>query len=75
MSKFAFDPKSALSIFPVQHTYSFTSYLGGSGLHCKGDMFLQGTEFLVRLSLERVGKHTAVRMGIKKWRWQFMGCR
>lgn len=65
MSKFAVDPKSALSIFPVQHAYSFTSYLGWSGLHCKGDVFLQGTEFLVRLSLERIGKHTAVGMGIK----------
>lgn len=65
MSKFAVDPKSALSVFPVQHAYSFTSYLGWSGLHSKRDVFLQGTEFLVRLSLERVGKHTAVGVAMK----------
>lgn len=68
MSKFAFDPKSALAIFPVQNTYSFTSDLRGSGLHCEGDMFLQCTEVLVRLSFERIVEHTAGRMGVEKWR-------
>lgn len=36
-------------------------------------MFLQGTEFLVSLSLERVGKDTAVRTGAERRRRQFFG--
>lgn len=64
MSEFALDPKPTLSIFPVEHADSFAPYLGGSGLHSKRDVFLQGTEFLVCLSLERVGEHAAVGIGV-----------
>lgn len=59
MSKFAVDPKSALAIFPVQHAHPPASYLGRPGLQGQGDVFLQGAEFLLGLSLERVGEHAA----------------
>lgn len=62
--KLALYPKPAPSVLPVRHAHPFASDLGGFGLHCEGDVFLQGTERLVRLSLERVGKHAAVRAGI-----------
>ena len=73
MSKLAFDPKPAPSIFPVCHTHPFASYLGGFGLHCEGDMFLQGAELLVGLSLERVGEHTATRAGVQRRRRELIG--
>lgn len=64
MSKLAFYPKPTPSVLPVGHTHPFSSYLRGFGLHCEGDMFLQGAELLICLGLERIGKHTAVRAGI-----------
>ena len=73
MSKLALDPKPAPSVLPVRHTHPFTPYLGGLGLQCEGDVFLQGAELLVCLGLEGVGKHTAVRAGVQRRRREFVG--
>lgn len=73
MGKFAIDPKSALPIFPVQHAYPLPSYLGWSGLQGQGDMFLQGTELPLRLSLEGVAEHAAVGMAVQQWRGELVG--
>lgn len=61
MSELALDSKPASSILSVGHTHPFTSDLGRFGLHCEGDVLLQGDESLVDLSLEGVCKHAAVR--------------
>lgn len=72
MSKLALDPKPAPSVFPVRDTHPLASYLGGFGLHGERDVFLQSAEFLVCLSLERIGEHTAVRAGVQRRGGQFV---
>lgn len=71
VSKLAFDPKPALSVLPVRHAHLFASYLRGFGVRCERDMFLQGAQFLICLSFERVGEDTATRAGIQRRRGQF----
>lgn len=61
MGKLALDAKPAPAVLPVGHTHPLPSYLGGSGLHGERDVLLQDVQPLVRLGLERVGKHAAVR--------------
>lgn len=75
VGKLAFDAKPAAAVLPVGHTHPPASYLGGSGLRGEGHVFLQGAEFLLCPSPERVGEHTAVGGGVQGRRRQPVSCR
>jgi len=65
VSELALDPEPAASVLPVRHAHLPAADLRGLGLHREGDVFLQGAQLPVRLRLERVGEHAAVRGGVQ----------